>query len=109
MELFTLKPRTGPAESVALPGLSISATVYNEDAFRDHTQPPSRTSTQYPESKTHTQFVYKKKRETRNSKLESVFKTIEMTLKNFLLKNYANIFVFLQIIAKKKTQQNKQS
>lgn len=85
MELFTLKPRTGPAESVALPGLSISATVYNEDAFRDHTQPPPEPvpSTQ---NQKHTLNLYiKKKRETRNSKLESVFKSIEMTLQNFLL------------------------
>lgn len=82
MELFTLKPRTGPAESVALPGLSISATVYNEDAFRDHTQPPPEPvpSTQ---NQKHTLNLYIKN--TRNSKLESVFKPIEMTLQNFLL------------------------
>lgn len=68
MELFTLKPRTGPAESVALPGLSISATVYNEDAFRDHTQPPPEPvpSTQ---NQKHTLNLYIKK--TRNEKLKT--------------------------------------
>jgi len=36
LELFTLKPRTGPTVIVALPGLLICATVYNEVVFRVH-------------------------------------------------------------------------